>query len=110
MSVQPADRSALVIGSGVIGTACAYYLRRAGWQVSLIERGEFASGSSHANCGFICPSHVLPLAEPGMVGKALKSLLQRNSPFAIKPRLDSALWSLQLHFARRCNPRDMIEA
>ncbi len=45
-----------------------------------------------------------------MVGKVLKSLFQRNSPFAIKPRLDPALWSWLLHFAARCNERDMIEA
>jgi D-amino-acid dehydrogenase len=83
---------------------------QAGWKVALLDRGEFASGSSHANCGFVCPSHVLPLAEPGMIGQALKSLLQRNSPFAIKPRLDPALWSWLLHFARRCNQHDMIEA
>ncbi len=110
MSARPAERSALVIGSGVIGTSCAYYLMRDGWQVTLIDRGAFARGSSHANCGFICPSHVLPLAEPGMVGMALKSLLQPNSPFSIKPRLDPALWSWLLHFARRCNQRDMIAA
>jgi D-amino-acid dehydrogenase len=103
-------RSAIVIGSGVIGTACAYYLIRSGWKVTLIDRGSFAGGSSHANCGFVCPSHVLPLAEPGMVGKALKSLFQRNSPFAIKPRLDPGLWSWLIHFARRCNERDMIAA
>src|SRR5262249_6751986 len=59
---------------------------------------------------FIRRSHVLPLAEPGMVGMALKSLLRRNSPFAIKPRLDPALWSWLLRFARRCNERDMIAA
>ena len=99
-----------MVGSGVIGTACAYYLLRSGWKVSLIDRGALAAGSSHANCGFVCPSHVLPLAEPGMVGQALRSLLQRNSPFAIKPRLDPALWSWLIHFARRCNERDMIEA
>ena len=110
MNIPAANRSAIVIGSGVIGTACAYYLMRSGWQVSLIDRSAFASGSSHANCGFVCPSHVLPLAEPGMVRKALKSLLQRNSPFAIKPRLDPSLWSWLLHFARRCNERDMIDA
>ena len=45
-----------------------------------------------------------------MVGKALGALFQRNSPFAIKPRLDPALWSWLLHFARRCNERDMLEA
>jgi D-amino-acid dehydrogenase len=102
--------SAVVVGSGVIGTACACYLLRSGWKVTVIDRGALASGSSHANCGFVCPSHILPLAEPGMVGKALRSLLQRNSPFAVKPRLDPALWSWFLHFARRCNERDMIEA
>jgi D-amino-acid dehydrogenase len=83
---------------------------RSGWQVSLIDRGALAGGSSHANCGFVCPSHILPLAEPGMVGQALRSLLRRNSPFAIKPRFDPTLWSWLLHFARRCNEHDMIEA
>ena len=107
---QANKRSVIVIGSGVIGTACAYYLSRSGWSVSLIDRGAFAGGSSHANCGFVCPSHVLPLAEPGMIGKALKSLFQRNSPFAIKPRLDPSLWSWLLHFAKRCNQRDLIKA
>ncbi len=102
--------SAIVVGSGVIGTACAYYLMRSGWKVSLIDRGALAGGSSHANCGFVCPSHILPLAEPGMVGQAFLSLLRRNSPFAIKPRFDPSLWSWLLRFARRCNERDMIDA
>jgi D-amino-acid dehydrogenase len=110
MSASRSERSAVVIGSGVIGTACAYYLLRAGWTVTLIDRGEFARGSSHGNCGFICPSHTLPLAEPGMVATALRSLLRRDSPFRIQPRVDPALWSWLLRFARRCNRRDMIEA
>ncbi len=45
-----------------------------------------------------------------MVAKGLKSLFQRNSPFAIKPRLDPAFWSWLLPFRRRCNERDMIAA
>jgi D-amino-acid dehydrogenase len=104
------ERHAVVIGGGVIGTACAYFLMRSGWRVTLVERGQVGHGSSHGNCGLFCPSHVLPLAEPGMVAKGLKSLFQRNSPFAIKPRLDPALWSWLLHFAARCNERDMIAA
>ena len=110
MTDSQSSPSAVVVGSGVIGTACAYYLQRSGWKVTVIDRGAPASGSSHANCGFVCPSHILPLAEPGMVGKALQSLFQRNSPFAIKPRFDPALWSWLLRFARRCNERDMIAA
>ncbi len=101
--------SAVIIGSGVIGTACAYYLQRSGWKVTLIDQGVPAGGSSHANCGYICPSHVLPLAEPGMVGQALRSLLKRNSPFAIRPRMDPAFWAWLLRFALRCNEPQMIE-
>ena len=67
--MSSSSRHAVVIGGGVIGTACAYYLMRAGWQVTLIDRGGLGSGSSHGNCGFVCPSHVLPLAEPGMVAQ-----------------------------------------
>ena len=80
----------MVIGGGVIGVSCVHYLLRDGWQVTLLDRAGIGSGSSHGNCGFICPSHVLPLAEPGMVMKGIKSLFARNSPFAIKPRLDPA--------------------
>jgi D-amino-acid dehydrogenase len=99
-----------VIGGGVVGMACTHYLLRAGWKVTLIDRGAIGAGSSHGNCGLICPSHVLPLAEPGMVMKGMKSLFTSNSPFAIKPRLDPALWSWLLRFAARCNERDMVAA
>ncbi len=99
-----------IVGGGVIGTACAYYLVRCGWQVIIIDRGRFGMGCSHGNCGFVCPSHVLPLAEPGAVGMALRSLFHKNSPFYIKPRFDPALWSWLWHFARRCNHRDMLDA
>ena len=98
-----------MIGGGVIGVPAPLPTAR-GWQVTLVERATVGSGSSHANCGFICPSHILPLAEPGMVMQGLKSLFARNSPFAIKLRLDPALWSWLLHFAARCNERDMIAA
>jgi D-amino-acid dehydrogenase len=110
MSPSAAAHRAVVIGGGVIGVACAHYLMRDGWHVTLVDRGGVGSGSSHGNCGLICPSHVLPLAEPGMVMKGIKSLFASNSPFAIKPRLDPALWSWLLHFAARCNERDMLAA
>ena len=99
-----------MIGGGVIGMACAYFLMRAGWQVTLVDRAAVGSGSSHGNCGLVCPSHVLPLAEPGMVDEGAQEPVRRNSPFAIKPRFDPALWSWLLHFAARCNERDMIAA
>lgn len=104
------SRHAAIIGGGVIGTACAYFLAKAGWSVTILEKGPLGGGSSGGNCGLVCPSHVLPLAEPGMVAKGIASLFQKNSPLAIKFRLDPALWSWLIHFAMRCNERAMLEA
>jgi D-amino-acid dehydrogenase len=100
----------LVIGGGVIGLACAHFLSRAGCSVSVIDKGAIGRACSHGNCGFVCPSHVLPLAEPGAIRHALASMFQPNSPFYIKPRLNLGLWTWLLHFARRCNARDMRAA
>src|SRR5262249_3703759 len=83
---------------------------RGGASVTVVEQGAVGAGCSHANCGYVCPSHVLPLAGPGMIGKALRVMLKRNSPLTIRPRLDPALWGWLLRFARRCNVRDMLSA
>lgn len=103
-------RHVVVVGGGVIGTACAYYLSKTGWRVTILDQGRFGQGCSHGNCGLVCPSHVLPLAEPGAIGFALRSLCRRNSPFYIKPRFNLQLWSWLLRFARRCNTADMLAA
>ncbi len=100
----------VVIGGGVVGAACAYYLRRSGRDVEVLDRGAFGKGCSHANCGFVCPSHVLPLAEPGAVWRTLKSMLRKDSPFYVKPRFDPAFWGWLFRFARRCNARDQVQA
>jgi D-amino-acid dehydrogenase len=100
----------VIVGGGVIGAACAYYLHQAGRPVTLIEQGEFARGCSHANCGFVSPSHVLPLAGPGAIWRTLKSLVSRNSPVKVRWRLDPAMWTWFWQFAQRCNQQDMIAA
>ncbi|MBI3407058.1 MAG: FAD-dependent oxidoreductase [Planctomycetes bacterium] len=100
----------IVIGGGVIGAFCAYFLRRAGRDVTIVDAGKFGMGCSHANCGFVSPSHVLPLAGPGAIRSALWAMLQPSGPLSIKPRFDPALWGWLFLFARRCNMHDMIEA
>lgn len=107
---MPETSHILIIGGGVIGAACAHYLLSSGQRVTIVERGEFGKGCSHGNCGFVCPSHVLPLAGPGAVGRTLKAMLGRDAPLSIKPRLDAALWSWLFHFALRSNQRDMLAA
>lgn len=100
----------VVVGGGVVGVACAHYLRQAGHEVTLIDKGEVGKGCSHANCGFVCPSHALPLAGPGVIGKTLRTLLEKDSPLAIRPRFDPALWGWMLRFALRCRRGAMLEA
>lgn len=100
----------VIVGGGVIGAACAYYLSLAGCKVTIVEQGDFGRGCSHGNCGYVCPSHVLPLAAPGALWSTLKTLMARNSPLKVRWRLDPAMWSWFWKFARRCNQKDMLAA
>lgn len=92
----------LIIGGGVIGVCAAYYLAERGRQVALVEQGEIASGSSYANAGLIVPSHCTPLPAPGALSSGLKWMLDPESPFYIRPRLDLDLVRWLLKFASCC--------
>ena len=100
----------VVIGAGIIGAACAYYLCRAGWEVTVVEKDRWGQGSSHGNCGLIVPSHVLPLNQPGVLWQGLQWMLKSEAPLYIKPRVDLALGAWLLRFAWRCTRRAMLEA
>ncbi|MEW4561986.1 FAD-dependent oxidoreductase [Bremerella sp. JC770] len=102
--------SVLIVGSGIVGISCAHYLSKQGLKVTVIDRGTIAGACSHGNCGYICPSHVLPLTEPEAIRTAAKSLLQPNAPFRVKPRFSPAMWNWMWQFARRCNHRQMLTA
>src|SRR5438874_9693936 len=102
------NQRVLVIGGGVIGASCAYFLSKSGWDVTIADRGVFGKGCSHGNCGLITASHVLPLAAPGAITESVRAMLRKNAPFAIKPRFDPALWSWMIRFAGRCTTGQMI--
>jgi len=80
-----------IIGGGVIGLCCAYYLTKAGYSVRVIDRGDIKTGTSFGNAGYVSPSHFVPLASPGIIAKGLQWMLSSTSPFYIKPRMD---WDL----------------
>lgn len=99
--------SVVIVGGGVIGTACAYALARTGWAVTLIDQGRMGGGCSHGNCGYVCPSHVLPMAGPGAIRQTLRTLFQRNSPLKLHPKVAFTHLGWFLRFARLCNERDL---
>ncbi len=84
----------IVLGAGVIGTTTAFYLARAGAQVTVIDRQPSAANeTSFANAGQISPGYSTPWAAPGIPLKAFKWMFQRHAPLAI--RLDGSLWQLK---------------
>ncbi|MEP2237299.1 MAG: FAD-dependent oxidoreductase, partial [Maribacter sp.] len=65
-------KSVLVIGGGIVGLSTAYYLEKEGFDVTVVDKGDITSGASFVNAGYITPSHIIPLASPGMIAKGIK--------------------------------------
>ncbi|SMD34430.1 D-amino-acid dehydrogenase [Reichenbachiella faecimaris] len=86
-----------IVGSGMIGLCSAYYLNKQGYEVTVIDEGDGSNNCSFGNAGFFSPSHMVPLASPGIVAQGLKWMTNPESPFYIKPSLDVNLakWSWQ---------------
>ncbi len=96
----------VIVGGGVIGLCSAYYAIQRGHRVSLIEAGPPSHDScSLGNAGLVVPSHVIPLAAPGMVGYGFRMMWKRNSPFSIQPRLSRDLFRWGLQFIRSANQK-----
>lgn len=91
----------VVVGGGVIGLSCAYYLARGGADVLVLERDRIGAGASSGNAGTVSAGHP-PLNRPGRVGAALRQMADPTSPLYVKPRWDPALWRWLLGFARHC--------
>jgi D-amino-acid dehydrogenase len=86
------QKNIVIIGGGVIGACCAWSLARRGHRVTVLDRESRGhEGCSFGNCGLVSPSHIVPLAAPGVVAMGLKWMLSPESPFYVKPRLDAEL-------------------
>ena len=99
----------LIAGTGPVGLFTAFFLNEAGAEVVMLEKGDGPSGASTGNAGMIVPSHFMPLAAPGAFSKAFKWLFDPESPFYIKPRIDSRLMRWGWLFLRASRSRDMQE-
>ncbi|MGL5472587.1 MAG: D-amino acid dehydrogenase, partial [Shewanella sp.] len=95
----------VVLGAGVAGVCTAWYLLKAGHQVTVIDR-ENAAGqeTSFANAGQLSYGYTTPWAAPGIPAKAAKWLFREHSPLIFRP--DGSLFQLQwmLHMLKNCTP------
>ncbi len=81
-------KNIVIIGGGIVGLSTAYYLLKEGHQVTVIDKSDLSMGASYINAGYLTPSHIIPLASPGMMAKGIKWMFKSSSPFYMKPRLD----------------------
>jgi D-amino-acid dehydrogenase len=92
-----------ILGGGIIGLSSAYYLNKAGHQVTIIEQSDLKDGCSFGNAGMIVPSHLIPLAAPGMISKGIRWMFNSTSPFYVRPRFNGDLIKWGYHFYRSAN-------
>lgn len=101
----------LIIGGGAIGLNAAYYLLKSGRSVTVLDRDAIGQGSSAGNAGHIVPSHIIPLAAPGVIPTAIKWMLDPpNSPFGLKVSLSPAYLAWLIRFSAACNEANVRRA
>src|SRR5215831_6794421 len=91
--------SVIVVGAGIVGTATARALQRAGHAVTIVDSGEPGKATSYGNAGFIAIDHVLPLARPSTLKRVPQMLMDRNGPLTVHPPSLPALLPWMARFA-----------
>ena len=101
------SKEVIIIGGGIIGLCSAYYLHKAGHQVTVIDQSNMDSGASYVNAGYLSPSHLIPLAAPGVVKTGVKWMFNPSSPLYIKPRLDADFLRWTWAFNKSCSSKNV---
>src|SRR5688572_29807730 len=95
----------LILGAGVVGTTSAWYLSKAGHDVTVVDRQPAAGmETSFANGGQISVSHAEPWANPAAPLKVLRWLAREDAPLLFRLRADVRQWLWGLSFLRECTP------
>lgn len=93
----------IVLGAGIIGTASAWFLKKEGYDVTVIERQPGAAQeTSFANGCQISVSHAEPWANPSAPMKVLKWLGKEDAPLLYRFRPEWLQWKWAVSFLREC--------
>ena len=101
----PGRADAAVVGAGVIGLCVAYELMKDGREVVVVDQGPIVGGAAAGSAGFITPSHVIPIAAPGVPRGVVRGMLRRTGPVTARPSLDPAYLGWIFRFLRSCTSR-----
>jgi len=98
-----AQPDTIIIGGGIVGLSCAWFLAARGQEVLLIERDTIDTGASTGNAGLVAFGHA-PMPRPGVIKQTFKMLFDPVNPLYIKPRVDLSMLRWFLEFRRACRP------
>lgn len=104
------SKKVVVIGGGIIGLCSAYYLNKSGHDVTVVDQSNLDSGASYVNAGYLSPSHIIPLAAPGVMKKGIQWMFNSASPLYIKPRLDADFLKWSWAFNKSCSHENVRKA
>ncbi len=91
----------IIVGGGIVGLSTALHLARRGVAVTVLERDRIGEGASSGNAGILALAHP-PLPRPGLIGSAVRMVLDPASPVFIRLRPDPTLFSFLVRFAMAC--------
>ena len=103
-------KNIIVIGGGIIGLSSALYLQQSGHKVIVLDKDNFKDNCSYGNLGYVCPSHFIPLAAPGIIWQGIKWMFNSRSPFYVQPSLNLSLVDWGLKFMRSATKNNVERA
>jgi len=103
-------KNIVIIGGGIVGLSAAYYLVNSGHRVTVLDKDDFLDNCSYGNAGYVCPSHFIPLATPGIVKQGMRWMLSSKSPFYVQPGFNRSLIDWGLKFIKSATPEKVAAA
>lgn len=93
-----------IIGGGIVGECCAYFLSKSGHDVTIINPKTEMPSASYGNCGTITPSHIFPLNSKRTIKQGIKWLAKKDAPLYINPRHAPYMINWLWDFMKHANP------
>ena len=101
------SKKVLIVGGGIIGICSAYFLKKDGFDVTIVDKSDMNTGASYINAGYLSPGHIIPLASPGVISQGIKWMFDSSSPFYIQPRLNIPFIKWLLAFNKSCTEKNV---
>jgi D-amino-acid dehydrogenase len=98
-------KTALVVGGGFVGAACAWHLQRVGYRVTLLDAGDPLRAASWGNAGHLAIEQVDPLASAANLRSLPRRLFLFGGPVGLPLRDVGAWWPFGMRLLAAASPQ-----